>query len=633
MPSGTRAADFVASISAYTTALDIDIASELPIEIDKHLVALRSRIANLASADLVKQRSDLNHLLSAVTSLLDHITQTHEILGNAKVAALQEARTRASAAREAADAASAAQFASGAISGVGSASWNLLWDAARRFSEEEAYPSKHFPVTVDGGEPGRCVLCQQELSEHASDRLRAFDQYVAADSERIARDTENNFEQLISIPRGHEVFDTKSELSLQRIAGSNEAAHFELRSALQALEDRRTQILHGFGNDDIEVRHLHSESDFPDTRGLIEDSKGKLADLETTDPKTQLENLQKEESEILGRQTLRDTREQFESHISNLKKVHLLEEAIRLTDTRGITRRAADLTRTHVSDVMKHRFSQEALRLDLLRVRLADAGGGQGNLKHRAQLVNAVQRARLDAVLSEGEQTALGLAGFLTEVESDSSNSAVVFDDPVTSLDHVRQERVAQRIVELGTKRQVIIFTHDIAFMVDIKRAAEAASVQVTENWVTKQQEQVGQVSEGGPWDAKLVGQRLSDLERKIAQLRPIYDEGNPVASHEAARSWYQDLRLVWERAIEEVVLGPVQVRGRLEMRPTNLKVIAKFTAIDNQEFQTAFTRCGDRGSHDRSSELNRPLPTISELEEDLECLRTWHKRVRGYAN
>ena len=125
---------------------------------------------------------------------------------------------------------------------------------------------------------------------------------------------------------------------------------------------------------------------------------------------------------------------------------------------------------------MKHRFSQETLRLDLLRVRLADAGGGQGNLRHRAQLVDAVQSARLDAVLSEGEQTALGLAGFLTEVESDPSNSAVVFDDPVTSLDHVRQERVARRIVELGIRRQVIIFTHDIAFMVDIKRAAEAVT-------------------------------------------------------------------------------------------------------------------------------------------------------------
>ena len=633
MPPETRAADFVASISADTTALDIDIASDLPSDFDKRLIALRSRIANLASADLARKRTDLNQLLSAVTSLVDHITQTRDILGDDKVAKLEEAKTQASAARRAADAASAALFASEAIRGVGSSSWNLLWEAARRFSEEEAYPSKPFPVTVDGEEPGRCVLCQQELSEHASDRLRAFDQYVATDSERVARETEDTFKQLVSISRDHEVFDTKSELSLQRIAGNSEAAHAEVRAALQALEDRRTQILHGLGNDHIEVGLLQPVGNLPTTSELIEDSEGKLADLETTDPKAQLEDLRREEAEILGRQALRDAREQIENHISNMKQARLNEEAIRLTDTRGITRRAAELTRTHVSDVMKHRFSQETLRLGLHRVRLADAGGGQGNLKHRAQLVDTVQNARLDAVLSEGEQTALGLAGFLTEVESDTSNSAVVFDDPVTSLDHVRQERVARRIVELGTRRQVIVFTHDIAFMVDIKRAAEAASVQITEKWITKHQEQVGLVSDGGPWDARMVGQRLDDLERRLAQVRATYEQGDPRESHEAARSWYQDLRLVWERALEEVVLAPVLVRGRLEMRPSNLTVLAQITETDDREFQTAFTRCGDRGSHDRSSELNRPLPPISELEEDLQCLRTWHKRVRRYAN
>ena len=40
----------------------------------------------------------------------------------------------------------------------------------------------------------------------------------------------------------------------------------------------------------------------------------------------------------------------------------------------------------------------------------------------------------IDHVLSEGEQTALGLAGLLTEVEYDESKSAVALDDPVSSL-------------------------------------------------------------------------------------------------------------------------------------------------------------------------------------------------------
>ena len=609
LPPGSPAAAFVASLSADTTALQIDLASEIPADVDERLAALRGRIANLESDDSDKKRSALTQVLGGLTELANHITRTRETLSDTRIAAIRGAMSAAVAAREAADAASAAQFASEPIRGVGSSSWTILWDAARRFSEEEAYPGHYFPVLENEGEPGRCVLCHQELSDHAAARLRAFDDYVAAHAGRAARETRDAFERLAAVPRSYEVLGTGVELLLQRVEGVSEAAHAELNSVLQSLEDRRSRLVEAVDRGLIEIEQLPLLIDFVAARSLTEEFNGQLADLDVGDRQTQLADLRREEAEIRGRQSLRSSRPAIESRISDLKKVHLIGEAIRLTDTRGITRRAADLTRSHVSDVLKHRFSQETLLLDLRRVRLADAGGGLGNLKHQARLVDAVQRAPLDAVLSEGEQTALGLAGFLTEVESDSTGSAVVFDDPVTSLDHVRRERVARRIVELASRRQVVIFTHDVAFVVDLKRAAEAASVEVVERWVTKFQSHVGRVSDGGPWDSRMVGQRIDDLNRRLADVRQARAEGDPGACQEVVRSWYQDLRLVWERALEEVVVGPVLVRGRLELRSSNLKVFVRFTETDDQEFQTAFTRCGDRGSHDRSSELNRPLP------------------------
>ncbi len=633
LPAGTRAAEFVASISASTTSLEIDLAAELPAGVDDRLAELRGRIANLAAADSSKRTEDLSGRVSAVRELRVHIGQAREILSDEKVGELLGANAHASATREAADAAGAAQFASLPISGVGTASWRSLWESARRFSEEAAYPDQHFPVVEDPSGPARCVLCQQDLGDDAAARLKSFDEFVAADSEQVARESAAALNRLASSPRGLVVFDTDTELRLQRIGSNGDGAHRELRSALAALEERQSLVVRALDGDQIEIGSLGDEAELPESSALVDEANAMLADLRTEDPRTQLEQLRLEEAEIASRQALRDHRETVEGRISALQAMHVVEEAIRLTDTRGITRRAADLTRTHVSDVLKHHFSQETLMLDLRRVRLADAGGGQGNLRHRAQLVDAVQRAPLDAVLSEGEQTALGLAGFLTEVESDASKSAVVFDDPVTSLDHVRRERMARRIVELASGRQVVVFTHDVAFIVDLKRAAEAASVDVAERWVTKAQAYVGRVSEGGPWDARMVGQRIDELNRRLADVRRTYDDGDPAECQEAARSWYQDLRVVWERALEEVVLGPVLVRGRLELRPTNLKVFVRFSESDDQEFQAAFTRCGDRGSHDRSSELNRPLPPIAELEVDLEALRQWHKRVRRYVN
>ena len=632
LPKGSRAAGFLASLSAETTPLEIDIASETPANADGRLASLHRRISTLESQDLDEKRRQLSQLLQGLTDLMNHITWTRDLLSDARVAAIAQARSDLSAARETADMASAAQFRSLPIRGVGSQTWMSLWSAARRFSSEVAYHGHEFPVLDFDGERGRCILCHQQLSDRAAARLSAFNEFVAADSERIAREAKDAFEMLARVPRTYAIFNTKIELALQRVDTASKSTYSELRSELQALEDRRCSLVKAVADDLVEIERLPPAGELVAVKSLVKEIKRQLKDLNVDNHQAQLVELRAEEAEIHGRQTLRDSRTAINRRVEYLRKARLLDEAIRLTNTHGITRKAAELTRSHVSDVLKHHFSQETLRLDLERVRLRDAGGGRGNLKHRAQLVGAVQPAPLRAVLSEGEQTALGLAGFLTEVESDFTNSAVVLDDPVTSLDHVRRERVARRIVELAMRRQVVIFTHDVAFVVDLKRAAESGSVAVVERWVTKFQSHVGRVSDGGPWDSRTVAQRIDQLNQRLAQIRRIYAEGDPTACQEAVRSWYQDLRLVWERALEEVVVGPVLVRGRLELRPSNLKVFVRFTDVDDQEFQSAFTRCGDRGSHDRSSELNRPLPSVSELNDDLQFLSRWHDRVRRYA-
>lgn len=633
LPPGSRAAQFIDSLSADTKSFEVDMASELPDNVDVLLASLRARIQTLQVADQGSRQQALGQVAADVRNVRDHVRVLRQRMSDQAVEELQIAASEAADARHVAELASAKQFESLPVGGVGSEDWRHLWESARRFSEQVAYPDRPFPVVGLEGEPAHCLLCQQSLDDESQERLKSFEVFVAADTAREALDKEDQLTTLAKGITSLEVDSTPIAVALARIAAEDSAARDELRAELRRLESRRVEVSGAMPTFTLEVPALAEEANLVCTAALEQNVENQLADLGLEDSDEQLAQLRGEEAEMNGRQLLRDSRAEIDLRVRRLRESRVLDEAIRLTDTRGVTRRAADLTRTHVSDVMKHQFSQETLLLDVRRVRLGDAGGGQGNLLHRAQLVGAVQRATLETVLSEGEQNALGLAGFLTEVESDSSRSAVILDDPVTSLDHVRQERVARRLVDLATTRQVVIFTHDIAFMIDLKRAAEAGSVPIEEHWVTRRQGNPGHVVEGGPWDARTVKERIGDLERKLAEVRRVFEDGDPASQQEVARSWYQDMRTVWERAVEEVVLGPVLVRGRLELRPSNLKVFAKFTDDDDREFQAAFTRCGERGSHDRSSQLNRPLPSIDELEQDLAKIRTWHKRVRGYAN
>lgn len=61
-------------------------------------------------------------------------------------------------------------------------------------------------------------------------------------------------------------------------------------------------------------------------------------------------------------------------------------------------------------------------------------------------------------VLSEGEQRAISIANFLTEVQMDSRNIGIVLDAPVCSLDHKRRSLIVKRLLEEATFRQVVVF-------------------------------------------------------------------------------------------------------------------------------------------------------------------------------
>src|SRR5690606_5666933 len=68
---------------------------------------------------------------------------------------------------------SAEAFSDEPVSGVGSAGWYELWRAARRFSETEAFPTLTYSTDLD-----RCVLCHQELSLAARNRMSRFTAFV-----------------------------------------------------------------------------------------------------------------------------------------------------------------------------------------------------------------------------------------------------------------------------------------------------------------------------------------------------------------------------------------------------------------------------------------------------------------------
>jgi hypothetical protein len=148
--------------------------------------------------------------------------------------------------------------------------------------------------------------------------------------------------------------------------------------------------------------------------------------------------------------------------------------------------------------------------------------------------------------LSEGEQRALAIACFLADAHVSESTGAIIVDDPVTSLDHQRIRRVANRFVaEAARGRQVIIFTHNLLFYQEVLRACADRDPQVPALpcLIQHSTDGFGLVSiNDQPWIAKKVRERERALNE---QLKSIPDglaaDGEELRRH--VKQFYTDLR------------------------------------------------------------------------------------------
>lgn len=100
-----------------------------------------------------------------------------------KLEKLADEKTAAEAAET--KAAEALQAGEVLLPGTGGQVWKLLFEAARRYSTEVAYPDEEFPPSGDGKV---CPLCQEDLNASGAKRLRRFEDYIKNDVAKTANE-------------------------------------------------------------------------------------------------------------------------------------------------------------------------------------------------------------------------------------------------------------------------------------------------------------------------------------------------------------------------------------------------------------------------------------------------------------
>ena len=577
--------------------------------------------------DPAKAAASQNAVATSLEQMLSALREIEKACGDQALKAIIDLRTQADTARQVADAAANTAFGDLDIEGVGTPIWKGLWESARRYSESIGEEGIGFPPA----EGDICVLCHQPISGEAAARMGRFEAFIKADTEAIAERAKAALDAATKDLVQFRIDIRLVSAARKALAGRDYDAARQILKFMARARLRRWQTLKQALEG--QQQELAASTNLPGAQieQAVSEIRTYAASLAATaDPQART-RLETELAELQDRKQADNLISIGTVEIERLKKIAIIDACLGEMATTAITRLGNQIADDLITPTMRDQFYQEIVDLaaNRVRVEVVRSGGKFGSPQYEVRFLSK-PKAKVGDVLSEGEQTCVALASYLTELANASHTSALVFDDPVTSLDHRWRNKVAQRLVAEAAKRQVIVFTHDLIFVNDLHEMGLDSGVPIRLAHLTRGTDGVGVVKDDLPWRASKVPDRIDKLEKAARAAKKLHEAGDEEAYRREALNIYDELRAAWERGLEDIVFAGVILRHRDYIKTANLKKVTVLDEADASAFQAGFGKCSDYiKAHDPSRGRDADPPEPDELLADIEALKTWAETLR----
>lgn len=322
-------------------------------------------------------------------------------------------------------------------------------------------------------------------------------------------------------------------------------------------------------------------------------------------------------SELKDRKLLSTKQVEIKTVISNHKTVAILNANYSSFNTSSISRKTSqareELVRQNFDDIFQEEL--KALRKSNLKIELnytTDRG--------KSKVLQNIEKHLLIDILSEGEQKAIALAEFLTELQLDNIKAPVIFDDPVNSLDHRIIDEVAKRFIELSKQRQIIVFTHSILLLNNF--------IQQLELYTNKQagvqfilRSVINNFGETGIIDDV---EEINSYNYYIGKLNIVLGtKPNGQSETKLAKEGYGHLRAAIEVAVEDNLLKNTIKRYRKGVAfPSLLRIDGSKIDEHKGKLNDIYEKCCVSIDGHSSPTVIHTTPTIDELKNDFEVVK-----------
>ena len=600
---------YIESLGPATDLQELQNLSRLPDDAAKQAKALESTIAALRANVVGQQESLKSRLQSILTGALGYTS----VLGNFNLQDYNAALTRLSELHSDQTALRESLFAPANVP----AEPEQTWEEFIRSGQEYRRHLENLGVHDDT----RCLYCRQLLGTEALELIVKYREYLESHISKEIEAQESTIQILLKPVK---------DSSLTAVQAFCEPGEAETENWIPAPTDQMEPL-----------RNLVSlggalRKQFTDKVTVDETIPPKISEIGAkvrlwlSEVKNSLEVLRAQNSDPEKTQAEKENALlELKAHLELNKSWGEVESIVAIAkrkdklraEREAISNIRRNITRlsNKASDQLINENFEEIFRTECAELRAPELEleffGRLGQSQRKKTLAGGHSPSK---VLSEGEQKVLAIADFIAEARMSDNSVPVIFDDPVSSLDHRRISDVAKRIADLATDHQVVVFTHHILLATNLLALFEKPE-HYAFYWVTDDNGK-GTVTPatGVRWDTiNVLNTRVSsaiDKARKSA--------GEERVNH--IREGYALIRSWCEVFVEHDVLAQVTERYQPNVRITALNRI-KISKL-GQTIVTVISvfedACRYIDAHSQPLPTLAAPPKISDLQGDWDKLR-----------
>ena len=626
----TEVSSFLRNIDEYTSLDQLQEISEFNIEDEKKLKDLQEKLVELKKLDPEKRINENKKVIERFKVLKKYYEDIEEFFLDRNIEEIIKYIEEKNKLLKTRDEITNKDFSDLPINGIGNTTWKHLWESARKFICE-IRGENIFPE-VDNNPV--CPLCLQKLDEDAKKRFLNFESFIKKDIQKNINEKENKLNEILKKFNKLNINFEAYNLTLKEIYELDDKFEKVHSDFEKNIKDYKTNILSAISTNKSSVIKNVCIGNEVSTKinEYIQNINDKNEELKKMKISEEINIVQKKINKLIAHRKIKDKKAQIVSEISRIKKVKLTKEAISKCNTRNITTFSNKISTKYVTKSIQDSFKKELKKLSFKNIDIVpETRGKRGKQYFYLKLKeNYNTSISLKDILSEGEHRAISLATFFSELSIAEQNYPIIFDDPVSSLDHKWRNKIAKRIIEESLNRQIIIFTHDITFLMMLQEHSTKPNVKITLKSLTRKPYEAGIVAKNPPWDAINVKKRIGVLKDEMQKLDKAFEKETDEETKDKVKNFYGKLRETWERVIEEILLNNTVTRFGRTIQTQRLKKVIDLTEkdyeiIDKNMFKasTCFT------GHDTAGALNEETPDIDEIKKDLNLLEEYVKELR----